>query len=170
MNAAPMITADRRKPIRNFVCTSLTRSLRPQCCLYQPLDLVPVLLQDRPKRLNKIVRIAQEFLLILPLLTVEKPLGPKLKELRSGGESSSNRESVSFSASKPLALSFSSSSSKASRRETYFSSLSSFARRRSNSSMGSGADMASSSVSVCYAASYRIPRQPYGKDDASVRQ
>ena len=80
-----MITADRRKPIRNFVAALLSpRSLRPQCCLYQPLDLVPVLLQDRAKRLNKIVRIAQECLLILSLLTVEKPLCRKLKELRSG--------------------------------------------------------------------------------------
>jgi len=52
--------------------------------LDQPLDLVPVLLEDRPKRLNKIVRIAQKCLLILSLLTVEKPLGRKLKELRSG--------------------------------------------------------------------------------------
>jgi hypothetical protein len=34
--------------------------------------------------LNKIVRIAQECLLILSLLTVEKPLCRKLKELRSG--------------------------------------------------------------------------------------
>jgi hypothetical protein len=66
--------------LRRF--TSPTRS--PQCCLDQPLDLVPVLLQDRPKRLNKIVRIAQECLLIPSLLTIEKPLGRKLKELRSG--------------------------------------------------------------------------------------
>ena len=78
-----MITADRRKPIRNFVA-SLRLPGVPQCCLDQPLDLVPVLLQDRPKRLNKIVRIAQECLLILLLLTVEKPLCRKLKELRSG--------------------------------------------------------------------------------------
>jgi len=52
--------------------------------LYQPLDLISVLLQDRAKRLNKIVRIAQECLLILSLLTIEKPLGRKLKEPRSG--------------------------------------------------------------------------------------
>jgi hypothetical protein len=41
-----------------------------------------IITADRRKPI-RIVRIAQECLLILSLLTVEKPLGRKLKELRS---------------------------------------------------------------------------------------